>query len=216
MSAGGHRRRIGKMRRDGAQGGNRVSSEEVAAVRSRDEVANAIRAFTPAQWIRLRKVAARYAPGGHIPAQDLLQEAFVRALDEDGRKCPADVDVVKFLAEAMRSIADGEAEKVGNAPEIVPIATHDDGTDAAYGVPDGTATAEEKLAWDQEIALMRRDLLALFADDPQARDIVDGTIEGMTVDEMCAVTGLDKKAYDSKRKLIRRRIDKAYPEGWKP
>jgi len=29
----------------------------------------------------------------------------------DSRVCPADVDVVRFLAEAMRSIAHGEREK---------------------------------------------------------------------------------------------------------
>ena len=40
-----------------------------------------------------------------------LQMAFTSALDEDGRTCPANVDVVKFLAEAMRSIADGEVDK---------------------------------------------------------------------------------------------------------
>jgi hypothetical protein len=41
-------------------------------------------------------------------------------------------------------------------------------------------------------------------------------MEELTVDEMRELTGLDKIAYDSKRKLIRRRIDKQYPGGWKP
>ena len=36
------------------------------------------------------------------------------------------------------------------------------------------------------------------------------------MDEVRELTGLDKTAYDSKRKLIRRRIDKKYPEGFKP
>ena len=69
---------------------------------------------------------------------------------------------------------------------------------------------------DEETAQRRHDLLALFDDDPQARDIVEGTIAGMTADDMRELTGLDKKAYDSKRKLIRRRIDKKYPDGWTP
>ena len=41
-------------------------------------------------------------------------------------------------------------------------------------------------------------------------------MEEMTAEEMRELTGLDKTGYDSKRKLIRRRIDKQYPEGWKP
>ena len=146
-----------------------------------------------------------------MPAEDLLQEAFARALEDDGRKCPIDVDVVRFLAEAIRSIDDGEREKAGLIPAMVSISVHDDGTDPAYRVADGTSTVELRLVRDEETAQRRHDLLA-----PQARDIVEGTIAGMTPDDMRELTGLDKKAYDSKRKLIRRRIDKKYPDGWTP
>jgi DNA-directed RNA polymerase specialized sigma24 family protein len=80
-------------------------STREAAVRSRDEIADAIRSFTPAQWARLRLVAKKYAWRCKLDPEDLLQEAFRRAWEErDGRKCPVHVDVVKFLAEAMRSI----------------------------------------------------------------------------------------------------------------
>lgn len=151
-----------------------------------------------------------------MPPEDLLQEAFLRALNEDGRKCPLDVDVVKFLAEAMRSIADGEGAKLRAVAVLVPIGTHDSDDDQAYQVADGTPSTEDRLVSDEEIDQRRQDLLAIFEDDGAARDIVDGTIEGMSADEMRELTGLDKTAYDSKRKLIRRRIDKRYPDGWKP
>jgi RNA polymerase sigma-70 factor (ECF subfamily) len=185
-------------------------------VRSRDEITAAIRGFTAAQWGRLKKVAGRYAQKAAMPAEDLLQEAFARALEDDGRKCPIDVDVVRFLAEAMRSIADGEREKAELIPAMVSISVQDDGTDPAYRVADGTPTVEQRLVREEETAQRRHDLFALFDDDPQARDIVEGTIAGMTADDMRELTGLDKKAYDSKRKLIRRRIDKKYPDGWTP
>jgi hypothetical protein len=61
----------------------------------------------PQQARSLGKVAARYAYA--LTAEDLLQEAFRRALEENGRNCPGHVDVVRFLAEVMRSIADGLA-----------------------------------------------------------------------------------------------------------
>jgi RNA polymerase sigma-70 factor (ECF subfamily) len=41
-------------------------------------------------------------------------------------------------------------------------------------------------------------------------------MENLNADELRELTGLDKTAYDSKLKLIRRRIDNKYPEGWKP
>jgi hypothetical protein len=184
------------------------------AVRSKEEIESAVRAFTPAQWIRLQKVAARYAPIGKLPPEDLLQEAFLRALDENGRKCPKHVDVVKFLAEAMCSIADGEGEKAENAAVLVTIGGDDD--EEACQLADGTLSVEQRLVLDEGNAQMRRGLLALFDDDVQARDIVEGSIAGMTADELRELTGLDKTGYESKRKLIRRRTDKHYPDGWKP
>ena len=48
--------------------------------------------------------------------------------------------------------------------------------------------------------------------DQLARDIVEGTMEDMAADELRELIGLGPTAYDSKRRLIRRRIDKAYPE----
>lgn len=68
---------------------------------------------------------------------------------------------------------------------------------------------------EQSEAAIRGAVLALFDDDQQARDIVEGTMVDLSADELRELTGLDKTAYASKRKLMRRRIDKAYPEGWK-
>ena len=58
--------------------------------------------------------------------------------------------------------------------------------------------------------MFSRDVLALFDDDPQAQDILEGTMEDMTMEELRELTGLSQTAYDSKRRLIRRRIDRAY------
>lgn len=38
----------------------------------------------------------------------------------------------------------------------------------------------------------------------------------MTAEELRELTGLSLTAYNSKRRLIRRRIDNAFPQGWKP
>jgi hypothetical protein len=194
-----------------------VNSSRVAAFRSRDEIATAIRSLTPADLARLKIVAKKYTFGRPTEPNDLLQEAYLRALDS--RVCPAHVDVVKFLAEAMRSIAHGEAEKVAHKATFVPIAVTGGPEDEATSVQDETDDAEAQMIasqWADQCVGTHAAIIALFEDDPIAKLVLEGVMEELTVDEMRELTGLDKIAYDSKRKLIRRRIDKQYPGGWKP
>ena len=183
-------------------------SKVQAASRSREEIASAIRAFSDADWARLRAVARRYAIGRPIEWEDLLQESMRRAID--GRICPSHVDVVKFLAEAMRSIAHGESELVEH--RLVLVAKTGD----ELGVADPNPHAEDMLISEQSAATLRKDVLALFDDDPVARDIVEGIMELMSPEELRELTDLGQTDYDSKRRLIRRRIDKAYPRGKTP
>jgi hypothetical protein len=63
---------------------------------------------------------------------------------------------------------------------------------------------------------IRLALLGLFPDDPQARDLVDGLLTGYQGEELRALTDLDQKGYASKRRFMRRTIDKQYPQGRKP
>jgi hypothetical protein len=49
---------------------------------------------------------------------------------------------------------------------------------------------------------------------PLAQVMVEGGMEGMEGEELREVTGLTKIAFASKRRLIRRRVEKAFPDGW--
>ena len=189
-----------------------MSPCENAAFKSCAEVADAIRAFTPAQWVRLRKIANLYVYS--MPADDLLQEAFSRALREGGRHCPGDVDVLRFLAEVMRSIANDEYEKAKLRPILVAVVTVGDRFGEAADPPDPGIRADEWLAREQHAAACREELFRLFDDDPIARDILEGRIAEMTADDLREFTGLDSTGYASKLKLIRRRIEKRFPKGW--
>jgi hypothetical protein len=162
----------------------------MVAVRSKDEIASAIRVLTPAQWARLRTVADRYSYA--MSADDLLQEAFTRALADDGRDCPADIDVVRFLAEAMRSIANAEYEKAKFGPSLVPIASYGDQKDGAADPLDAAIGADDWLAREQHAAARHKEILTLFDDDPLARDIVEGRMAEMSADELRELTGLDR------------------------
>lgn len=185
---------------------------ETAASRTCEDVADAIRAFGPADWVRLQKTAAFYAGPKQINEEELLQEALARCLET--RRCPENVTVAKFVAEAIRSIAYDTAQKSEHKVVLLSVPKTGD-WDAALAVSDEAPTIEMALIERESAETLWRAVLALFQDDELARDIVEGAMVGMEAIELRELTGLDQTAYNSKRKLIRRRIDKAFPQGWK-
>lgn len=186
------------------------------AIRSPDEIAALIRALTDAQWVRLRKASGYFAWVYELDGNDLLQEAFCRAL-AGRRKCPRDVDFIKFLVDAMRSIANGEADKVENKIDVVPVTQPGALVEGAVDVKDFQGESKEDAMIDAESdEAIRQALLGLFPTDGQARDLVDGILTGYEGEELRVLTDLDQKGYASKRRLIRRTIDKRYPKGTKP
>lgn len=196
-----------------------MNSGPAAARRSHDEIKEAIRTLTPAQWIRLRKAAAYFADSRPVEAEDLLQMAFASALEEDGRTCPAHVDVVRFLVGAMSSIADGEIDKAKRRPVLVPVAKTGrevDGEPEEVEFADDRPNVEQRRISAEHEAEKREAILSLFEDNPTARELAEGVMAGMTKEELRELTGLDETSYQSMRKLIRRRIDAAFPRGLKP
>lgn len=191
-----------------------MSAGAAKPLRSREELEAAIRAFTDAQWARLGRVGQRYAWRCRWDPDDLVQEAIARALAA-GRNCPVHVDAVKFLAEAIRSIADGEAAKAEIAARQVPIVAPGEAAPGAADVEDERLNAEEHALEAGNLAEMRSAVLALFDDDPVARDLADGVMEEMSKAELCEMLSLGEKSYASKRRFIRRRVDEQWPQGWK-
>ena len=140
-----------------------------------------------------------------MEAEDLLQEGFRRALDE--RNCPVKVDIVRFLAEAMRSIRLKRAKRrpvlvspplAGGQPAQAP-----DAIDPAPNAEERLAAADEDGARERK----RQEVIGLFADDLAAQVIVEGMMEGTRGEDLRALTDLDPTAYRSKRRLICRRIE---------
>jgi DNA-directed RNA polymerase specialized sigma24 family protein len=183
-------------------------------IRSRDEIAASIRDLTEAQWIRLRKASAYFAWAYNLSSDDLLQEVFYRAL-AGSRKCPSNVDLVRFLVEAMRSIANGEAEKVENQIDVIPVVQPGALVEGAVDVKDSKESQEETMIAAESDEAIRQTLLGLFPNDRQARDLVDGILAGYEGEELRTLTDLDQKGYASKRRLVRRTIDKHHPRGRK-
>jgi DNA-directed RNA polymerase specialized sigma24 family protein len=191
--------------------------EPERAVLSPSEVAAALRSLPEAGWLRLRKIARYFANTCPLEAEDLLQTALTRALAGD-RQCPAHVDVIRFLAEAMRSIAsvsfksEGRQE-AGQAGHGLPLVPREEETDLQV---ESSPSPEDALAGAQEAARIKAAILHLFDDDLIAHTIIEGDMEEMDAEDIRSLTGLTLVAYATKRRFIRRQIDKAYPQGWTP
>ncbi len=160
-----------------------------APVMTHSEVAAHVESLTPAQKTALVKLARLYARKTSYEWEDLLQEALGRVLACD-RSWRRDLPVVSFLAGVMRSIAWEWKRTKGSTVEEVEVG--DEGA-AARGM------------------LARLDItrvLSLFDDDVVAKKIVTEMMLGTRAEDLREACGLTQIAYESKRRKIRRRIEK--------
>lgn len=204
-----------------ASGRIRISKEKGRRLKadvpykSGETIKDEISGLTDAQWVRLRAVSRKWAwlypqPDG---AEDLLFETIGRALCGD-RQCPQHIDVVKFLADAMQSVADGEANRLEHQAHHVTVRQPGEEVEGAVDPKDQSMTTEETILALENVEVRRREILALFDDDRQARDLADGILEGYDGEELRMLVDLDLKEFASKRRLFRRRVDKRFPNGW--
>src|SRR5262249_37438126 len=157
-----------------------------------------IDALPAADWLRLHKVARALCRHGGFEPGDLLQEAFHRALD-GGRQCPRDVEVTRFLAGVMRSIASDWSKARKRRPEVSIIAPTGRLLDGVVQVRDRSLNADELLASDQERTCLIERIKGLFADDRTALRIIEGILDGMAGAELRGSAGLSEKEFASKR-----------------
>jgi DNA-directed RNA polymerase specialized sigma24 family protein len=162
-------------------------SEASTAALSQAELIAIIQALGEADKIALMKIARLYARRTPFDHDDLLQEAICRVLS--GKRVWArGVPVRSFLVGVMRSIAwewkSEPHEAVVDAP------------DPGCGEPPMMASIDSAK------------IVAMFADDLVAQKIVLGMMEGARGEDLQRSSGLGKVEYESKRKKIRRRIEK--------
>lgn len=177
-------------------------------IRSQEEVEQAISRFTEADWARLRLVSNRYAIYP-VESEDLLSESLLRAVHH--RNCPINVDVVKYVAEAIKSTAHSEKKLIRNRHELVPV---NEECATQPSLPHLASSVEERLIQEQTANNIRSKILSLFDDDEIALLIAEGMMEEINGEELRELTKLDQSNFDSKRRLVRRRINKAFPQGW--
>jgi DNA-directed RNA polymerase specialized sigma24 family protein len=168
------------------------------------ERALALRLVTETDLLRLKAIArlqSRALPPD-VTWSDLLQEAFARVLD-GSRHQPPGLPVLPFLAGVMRSIRAEHWRRARREALQLPklAAAALEAREAHGGEPsDPRSAVERDLEAMQELAAIYQ----LFADDPQARQVIAGLAEERTPEEICQSGGMSKTDYDSTRRRMRR------------
>jgi len=169
-----------------------VELEAMDASHSLAEALTAVRSLSDDDTTALLKIARAYARTRRTryDYQDLFHEAIARIL-EGKRNWPTKVPFVPFVAGVMRAIAwEWRAETIKERS--------------------GEAAVSEEGSVIARIDTGK--FLALFEDDAVAREIVVGIMEGARGEELWQSSGLSKTEYESKRRKIRRRIEKLWLE----
>ncbi|WP_370307598.1 hypothetical protein [Sinimarinibacterium flocculans] len=180
-----------------------------------DETAHAIHALTDLDLHRLLNIAELYARGTILQAQDVLQEAVCRAL-MGRRKCTEGKDVMRFLAETMKSIVSDErrswwSQHVEGSGDLIEQDAANDDAIGQESTGDGDEVLEGLL-----LSELYNQVQSLFSDDEAAVLTLSGLFAGDSPEDIREALGIGKTEYATIRRRIRRRIDAAFPDGWRP
>lgn len=183
---------------------------------SSSELCEMINGFSKADWLRVKKIAVVMAKKCGMTKEDILQEAFMRALEED-RRCPRDVKVINFLAGIMRSIASIDAKSFTRHPHVsLQTPKFEDGHDYQADLEEtNPSMTEAGMIARMDLNQVRKKIPPLFESDSEPIQLlVEGILDEMETEELQEFSGLYGKEYNSARRLFRRRIEKAFPGGW--
>jgi hypothetical protein len=116
----------------------------------------------------------------------------------------------------MRSIAFDWNKAQRRRPDVGVVALTGTLQGFIMQVQDLHPDPHELLQNEQETASMKKAILEVFADDVVAQKMLLGIMDGLEGEELQSFTDLNETEFASKRRLVRRRIDKAFPKELKP
>lgn len=176
------------------------------------EMRSALEALQPTDLTRLQKEASFLAPGTGMEPNDLLQEAVMRSLEENGgRNCPRDVKLATFLCNVMKSIASHAREKWKR--ETPSNSSEGDGDDPIVKAPDPAMSLEEVVVGHLDYGKALAEIEAMFSEDPKAQAIVIGIMEDWTPHEIREMESMSEKEYAAARKRVQRKLLREFPKG---
>jgi DNA-directed RNA polymerase specialized sigma24 family protein len=163
------------------------------------------------EWRELDVYAWRHS-NRFIESRDLLQEAMSRCFKKlKPRRCPVDVSVLVFLKGVMRSIANQAWED--GVKQQPPTTAFVDAGELTDTLPDANLSSEEYIAREQDAAAKIRMIVALFAKDAGCLTVLEGRMNGLSVEELRTLIPPSDK-YENIQLRIDRRIAKAFPDGF--
>ncbi len=168
---------------------------------SPEALAQALGKLTDADLARLYQLARNRAKYLYnVDSKDLLHMAIVRAL-EGTRPWPADVPLIAFLAEVMRSIADDYKDRQirrARDPEFDDddIAAVDQRNAQPVPVPDGACYSRQVLDAAEKF----------FANDEEAWVILTARAEGYGPTQIQTELGLTPAQYEAASKRLQRNL----------
>jgi hypothetical protein len=181
------------------------------------EMRAALASLTNTDWLRLAKVDARYRGGTDFRDGDLVQEALCRAI-AGKRKCPRGIPVVKFLADAIWSIAGHRRSRM-----LAEVSFEASPPTAVGEQTEGLAPADVLFApgEDPETLLAKaegegaiRDLIGLFPGDGEVELVVAALSLGLKGADLYEETGLAPNRVHYVIRKIRNESDKRFPGRW--
>lgn len=204
-----------------SEGGS--SAEPGERVASPDEVRDALRNLSEPAHRRLGKAAQAFLRlypelARQCEPKELVNMAVESALKPNGRKWPMHrVDIVKFLAEAMRSIAFDEARKLRGGIRLVPETDlqpsggHQPAGSVLESLSQPTPGPEElRLEMEKEakaqaaLAVLRAQLAA---EDNEISRILELRLQDFSKAEIRAQLKLSDKAFWTADRRLTRRIE---------
>jgi CheY-like chemotaxis protein len=181
------------------------------------EVDRAIEALTSSELLRLQQFAEYRIRGLGRAArgrtwEDLLQEAELKTVigaeaTQKGRHWNKDVDFVRHLTEAMRSISDGwkrqvkEKEAYLMSDLLIRDAEGQEHSPLDNVASGHTAADQRLIAKDEE-----HHMLTIFTDDSEATQVLQGLLDGLKKNEIKSKYGLDEKQYAAAVRRVRVRL----------
>lgn len=175
------------------------------------QVEAAFKALTGKELKVIDRVGQTLAwPGGSAGLgwtfEDLRQEAQTRTLEGTRRWYPGEVDFVRHLAGAMRSIASEWRRRGRRWPRQLGDSMDAD-TDAgaqARGLRDESLSAEEAMIRREAASAELKRLRALFADDEGVSYILMGIEDNLGRAEIMKASDMTLKEYDAARNRLTR------------
>lgn len=183
-----------------AQDADHLSVEEVRAT---------IRQLGKVDAAKIRQAARWFERRCGTPADDLMQEAFVRMIG-GSRRVPRNSGFVAVVVQVIRSIASGEIDAIAKGQrEVRSIPNGTDGPEMVDSSPSPECTVMSARDDGRTLAAIDH----LIEDDEQLQLLAEGLCDGMMGDELEQLLEVDTKGLATIRKRLKRRLLSAFPKG---